>query len=129
MPIIVDAAADVHPISPLIYGISFASPAVQRDLRLALVRSGGNSASLYDWRDEARGAGRDWFFESLPIAADDPAQYGARFVAQARAGGAAPMLTVPMTGWAASLGPGGGKRAAFAIDRYGEQAASDRDGF
>lgn len=128
-PIIVDAAADVHPISPLIYGISFASPAVQRDLRLALVRSGGNSASLYDWRDEARGAGRDWFFESLPIAADDPAQYGARFVAQARAGGAAPMLTVPMTGWAASLGPGGGKRAAFAIDRYGEQAASDRDGF
>jgi hypothetical protein len=58
--IAIDAAADRHPISPLIYGTSFASAAAARDLRLGLDRSGGNSASLYDWRSEARGAGRDW---------------------------------------------------------------------
>lgn len=126
--IVVDAAADRHPISPLIYGTSFADPAAARDLGLALNRSGGNSASLYDWRREARGAGRDWFFESLPIAADDPAQYGARFVAQARAGGTEPIVTVPMTGWAAALTSDGGKRAAFSIARYGAQQANDRVG-
>ncbi|GAA0666939.1 hypothetical protein FHT00_000071 [Sphingomonas insulae] len=126
--IAIDAGADRHAISPLIYGSSFASPEAARDLKLALDRSGGNSASLYDWRTEARGAGRDWFFESLPIAADDAAQYGARFVVEAKAGGAEPIVTVPMTGWAATLAADGGKRAAFSVARYGPQAAVDRAG-
>ena len=126
--IAIDAGADRHPISPLIYGASFAGPAAARDLRLALDRSGGNSASLYDPRTEARGAGRDWYFESMPIGADEPAQYGARFVEVARAGGAAPMVSVPMIGWAAALAPGGGKQAAFAVSRYGAQADHDAAG-
>ena len=126
--IMVDAGADRHPISPLIYGASFATPAAARDLGLAFDRSGGNSASLYDWRTEARGAGRDWYFESLPIAADEPAQYGARFVEAARAGGATPALTVPMMRWAATIAPGGGKQAAFSTIRYGAQADVDTAG-
>lgn len=126
--IVIDTATDRHPISPLIYGTSFASPAAARDLGLTLNRSGGNSASLYDWHSEARGAGRDWYFESLPIGADDPAQYGARFVTEARAGDTAPIVTVPMTGWAASLTATGGKQAAFAVSRYGPQQATDTAG-
>lgn len=127
--IAIDVGADRHPISPLIYGTSFASSAAIRDLRLAFDRSGGNSASLYDWRSEARGAGRDWFFESLPIAADEPAQYGVRFVAAAQEAGAVPMVTVPMIGWVAALTPTGGKRAAFSVARYGAQAANDAASF
>jgi hypothetical protein len=127
--IVVDAGADRHPISPLIYGTAFADAAAIADLGLALNRAGGNSASLYDWRHEARNAGRDWYFESLPIAADDPAQYGTRFVATTRTGGAAAMLTVPMIGWSAKLAPDGGKAAGFAISKYGPQAARDTDGF
>ncbi|TPG49467.1 glycoside hydrolase family 44 protein [Sphingomonas glacialis] len=126
--IAIDAAADRHPISPLIYGASFADTATIADLGLAANRSGGNSASLYDWRSEARNAGRDWYFESMPVTPGEPAQYGTRFIAQTRAGGAAPIVTVPMIGWVAKLAPGGGKQASFAISKYGAQEARDSDG-
>lgn len=126
--IAIDAAANRHPINPAIYGASFPSVAAAHDLGLALARSGGNSASLYDWQTEARSAGRDWFFESLPITADDPAQYGERFVERARAAGAVAMLTVPMTGRAARLAPDGGKMASFSVIRYGVQQATDAAG-
>lgn len=129
MRVVVDAAAERHPISPLIYGASFADAAAIRDLALPLDRAGGNSASLYDWRREARNAGRDWFFETLPIAANDPVQYGARFVAAARGAGADALVTVPMTGWTAQLGADGGRRASFSVARYGWQQATDRPGF
>lgn len=127
--ITVDVNAERHPISPLIYGVSFGDAATLADLRGPVNRAGGNSASLYDWRSEARNAGRDWYFESLPIAPDDRSQYGTRFVERSRAGGAAAMLTVPMTGWAATLGPDGGKRASFALSRYGAQETHDGNGF
>jgi hypothetical protein len=128
MTIEIDAAAARHPISPLIYGASFASAAVARDLGLALDRSGGDSASLYNWRAEYRGAGRDWFFESLAVAPTETAQYGHRFVDLARAGGAEPIITVPMTGWAARAA-NGGKLAAFSIAKYGPQFSRDSQWF
>jgi len=121
----IDVTADRHSISPLIYGTSFPDPAAARDLGLGIARAGGNSASLYNWQIEARQAGRDWFFESLPIAADDPAQYGARFVASAQAAGVQPMVTVPMLGRVAMLASDGGKLASFAVSRYGAQQAVD----
>ncbi len=125
----IDAAAQRHPISPLIYGASFASAAVARDLGLALNRSGGDSASLYNWRAEYRGAGRDWYFESVPIGPDDTSQYGHRFVEQARAGGTQPIITVPMGGWAARPAPNGGKLAAYSIAKYGAQLGRDSQWF
>lgn len=123
--ITIDARADRHPISPLIYGVSFGDARTLADLRVPVTRAGGNSASLYDWRTEARNAGRDWYFESLPIDPDESSQYGTRFVERAKAGGAAAMLTVPMTGWAATLGPDREKRASFALSRYGAQETHD----
>ena len=125
----VDAAAGRHPISPLIYGASVATAAQARDLGLGLNRSGGDSATLYNWRAEYRGAGRDWFFESVPINPGDPAQYGHRFVEQACSGGAEPIITVPMSGWAARPALGGGKLAAFSIVKYGAQLARDAQWF
>ena len=125
----VDAAAARHAISPLIYGASFASVSVARDLGLALNRSGGNSATLYNWRAEVRGAGRDWYFESVPIDPTETAQYGHRFVDLARAGGAEPIITVPMSGWAARPAPHGGKLAAYSIAKYGAQLGRDAQWF
>jgi len=127
--ITVDAAAGRHQISPLIYGVSFASVDTLVDLNLPLNRAGGNSASLYNWRNEARNAGRDWYFESMAIGPADWAQYGARFVERTRAGGAAAMVTVPMIGWVAQLAPGGGKLPSFSIAKYGWQQASENPGF
>lgn len=122
----VDAGAPGHPISPLIYGVSFGSAQVLRDLNVPLNRAGGNSASLYNWRIDARNAGADYFFESLPVRDPVRDQFGRGFVALSRAGGAQAMLTVPLTGWTARLGPRRAPLAGFSVAKYGQQPVTDR---
>ena len=125
MQITIDLSAPMHPIDPAIYGVSFATAEVLRDLNLPLNRSGGNSASTYNWREDARGTGADFYFESVPVTDAITDQFGHGFVAASRRGGAEPMITVPMIGWAAKLGPDRTKLAAFSIARYGAQKAAD----
>lgn len=127
--VVIDAGADRHPISPLIYGVNFGTTALLKELNAPLNRSGGDSASLFNWRLDARNAGKDWYFESLRCTDDIFDQYGDGFVAQTRAGGARPMLTIPMIGWVAKLDPAGRPLASFAIGNYGLQQASDLSGF
>ena len=126
--IAVDATRARHPISPLIYGVAFAETDELRDMGATLNRAGGDSASLYNWRIEARQAGRDWFFESMAIPAGDRWQYGAALVARTRAAGATPVLTVPIGGWVARLAQDGGRLAAYPTDRYALQQARDLSG-
>lgn len=129
----VDTAIGRRPISPYIYGVSFASAHQLADLNIPLDRIGGDSASTYNWEQDARGAGQDWFFESLPL--DSPKavdQYGDKAVALAKSSNASIALTVPMLGWVAKLGPRNvhsGKLAAFSIVKYGLQDATDKQGF
>jgi len=125
----VDAGAERRPISPLIYGVGFAPTATLRDLNLPLNRSGGNSASLYNWRINARNAGKDWFFESLACSEDIFDQHGEGFIALSKAGGAEAMLTIPMIGWVARLDAGRKPLASFSIGKYGLQQEADLDGF
>ncbi|MFT8675020.1 MAG: glycoside hydrolase family 44 protein [Acetobacter sp.] len=128
--ITVDASANRHPISPLIYGLNFGTADALRDLRAPINRSGGNSASTYNWRLNARNAGKDWYFESLPC---DPQsindQFGSSFITLTRAAGATPMITLSMLGWQARLGPDHGRLASFAITKYGPQQDNDASGF
>jgi hypothetical protein len=127
--IAVDAAAGRHPISPLIYGISFGTTTILKDLRAPINRSGGNSASTYNWLLDARNAGKDWYFESLPAnPADINDQFGERFVALTQAAGATPILTIPMLGRVAKLGTDRQPLASFSIARYGAQPNHDVDG-
>jgi len=125
----VDAAAGRHPISPLIYGVNFGTTAVLQDLRAPINRSGGNSASAYNWRIDARNAGKDWYFESLAVnPADINDQFGERFVALTQAAGATPILTIPMLGRVAKLGPARETLASFSIAKYGPQPNHDVNG-
>jgi hypothetical protein len=130
LPVIitVDAAANHHPISPLIYGLNFASTAMLNDLQVPINRAGGNSASTYNWQRDARNTGMDWFFESVPIDSKDPFQYNTRFVAATREGHALPMVTIPMIGRVARLDADGKPLASFSIAKYGKQKASDVNG-
>ncbi|CCG42674.1 glycoside hydrolase family 44 protein [Magnetospirillum molischianum] len=125
----IDAGAERRPISPLIYGVGFAPTATLRDLNLPLNRSGGNSASLYNWRINARNAGKDWFFESLACSEDIFDQHGEGFIALSKAAGAEAMLTIPMIGWVARLDAGRKPLASFSIGKYGLQQEADLDGF
>ncbi len=127
--IAVDAAANRHPISPLIYGLNFGTTQTLQDLRIPINRSGGNSASAYNWQLDARNSGKDWFFESIP--ADPQAiydQYNERFVELTRAADAIPMLTIPMMGRVAKLGQDRKPIASFSVDKYGPQQSYDVDG-
>ena len=121
----IDATAPGRRIKPEIYGVNFATEAVLRDLNIPLNRSGGNSASLYNWRIDARNAGADYYFESLPATSDIRDQFNHGFVARSRAGGSEPMITIPAIGWTARLGPDRAKLAAYSVRKYGPQQQTD----
>ena len=125
----IDAEADNRPISPLIYGLNFATTAQLAELNVPLNRSGGDSASLYNWRQNARNAGKDWFFESLACGDDIFDQHGDGFAALTKAAGAQPMMTVPMIGWVAKLDRDRKPLASFSIGKYGLQQDFDEQGF
>jgi hypothetical protein len=62
----VDATADNHAISPLIYGMSNADPVLAGQVDLPLNRYGGNLADTYNYLQDLQNTGLDYFFESLP---------------------------------------------------------------
>ncbi len=68
----VDAQADIHPISPLIYGMAFAPASYLTDLRLGVNRWGGNDKSRYNWvQGNACNAARDWGWRNRKAADGD----------------------------------------------------------
>src|SRR5690349_14397963 len=121
----IDAAANRHSINPNIYGVAWASSNDLADLNAPLNRSGGNPTSRYNWQLNADNRGNDWYYESLAYASATPGEQGDTFIADAKAAGAQPMLTIPMIGWVAKLGPSRGKLASFSISKYGAQTGND----
>jgi len=120
----VDASADRHPISPLVYGVAYGDATTLSGLNAPVNRLGGNNTSRYNWQVNADNRGSDWYFESIPFA-DTPGEVGDTFVSASRAGGAAPMLTIPTVGWVARVGPGRTKLSSFSIAKYGPQTGND----
>jgi len=121
----IDATANVHPISPYIYGVNWGSTAQLSDLNSPVNRSGGNANSMYNWQLNATNRGGDWYFESLAPADSTPGADEDNFVNSTKAAGAEPMLTVPIIGWVAKLGPNGSSLASFSVAKYGAQKSAD----
>jgi hypothetical protein len=121
----IDALASRHAINPLIYGVAFATNAtLLRDLNAPLHRSGGNAETRYNWQLNATSHAADWYFESIAdgntVGGD-----GDDFIQESKSGGAQAMLTIPIIGWVANLGPGRASLASFSTNKYGPQAATD----
>lgn len=123
--IAVDAAAARHPIDPRIYGVAFASPADLAALNAPLNRSGGNNMSTYSYANNAQNLDADYYFESYPQGSATPGAEADSFVSATKSAGAAPMLTIPMIGWVARLGPGQSILPSFSVKKYGAQCAVD----
>lgn len=123
----VDANASRHPINPNIYGFAFGAKSDLPATNFTMNRSGGNSTSTYNWQINATNHGLDWFFESIL----DPPQIagydGDSFITQTRNAnvGAQPLLTIPMIGYLANLGPGGAMFWSYSIGKYEAQTATD----
>ena len=122
----IDAQANRRAISPLIYGVAYASSSsVLQDLNAPLHRSGGNGTTTYNWQINAWNHAADWYFESI---ADSPSTAGAdgdSFVQESKDAGAQAMLTIPMIGWVAKLGANGASLASYNTNKYGPQTATD----
>ena len=121
----IDAKANRHPISPLIYGVAYADDAALKDLHVPLHRYGGNNATRYNWQLNADNRANDWFFESIADTSAVSGERGDTFTARSKAAGAQTMLTIPMIDWVAKVGPNRDKLASFSIAKYGAQAGAD----
>ena len=61
----VDVQRGIHPISPLIYGLSGATEEHIKQLRPTLNSWGGNPSTRYNWElGNAWNAGSDWFYRN-----------------------------------------------------------------
>lgn len=121
----VDAAANRHPINPLIYGTNYATTAQLLELNSPLNRQGGNPTTRYNWQLNADNRANDWYYESIAYPSSTPGEYGDTFIRQARDGNAEPMLTIPIIDWIAKVGPNRSKLASFSITKYGPQTDND----
>jgi len=120
----IDASAERHAISPLVYGVAYGDGTTLPDLNAPVNRLGGNNTSRYNWQQNADNRGSDWYFESIPFA-NTPGEVGDSFIATSAAAGVRPMLTIPMVGWVARVGPGRAKLSSFSIAKYGAQSGND----
>jgi hypothetical protein len=123
----VDAAANPHPINPLIYGVNFADTATLLDLGATLNRHGGNSTGRYNWIQNIDNRGADWYFESIPYPDHTPGELGDTFISTTKAAGAEPFLTMPMVGWVAKTNANFDTLCSFSVAKYGGQVDNDGD--
>ncbi len=126
--IAIDATANVHAISPLIYGVAAFDNVsnVLSALNSPINRHGGNATSAYNWKTNASGRGQDWYFESIGDDANGTPGGAVSSLVQAnRMAGAQSMITVPMLPWVAKLGPNRSKLASFSVAKYGAQQQTD----
>ncbi len=120
------AAADRQAINPEIYGVTFASTAELEALNAPLNRHGGNAASRYNWELNASNRGADWFFESIAESSGpEPGAEVDALIEASRAARAEVMITLPISGWVAKLGPERRTLWSFSIGKYGAQTAHD----
>ena len=117
----IDATADRHRINPQVYGVNFASTAQLLDLNVPLNRSGGNTMTRYNWQQNAANHAHDWFYQSLEHGPAVAGEETDNFIQSTKNGGAQPMVTIPMIGWVAKMGPGRQRLSSFSIAKYGAQ--------
>jgi hypothetical protein len=123
----VDPSADRHAVSPLIFGVNFASRTTLTRMGYTANRWGGNSTTRYSWLTDTSNRASDWFFLNIPednpnpgVLPDDSATDF--FVDDARAAGAEPLLTVPMIGWTPKDRV---KRWGYSVSKYGAQQETE----
>jgi hypothetical protein len=122
----VDANADTRPISPLIYGVNFASPEQLRLLNSPINRNGGNATTRYNWKQNAHSTGSDWFFMSVADKGTAPSAAVDTWIRDNQSARAASMVTIPLIGWVAKVGPNRESLGSFSVKKYGPQQKTEQ---
>ncbi len=121
----IDVGADRHPISPLIYGMNFATPAQATTLRCPINRRGGNATTRYNWQLDCTSSGSDWYFLSHPEDGALPSETVDNFVSGNVGAGSQSMVTIPTIGWVAKLAPNRDDLWSFSVVKYGAQQSTE----
>lgn len=121
----VDASANRHAISPNVYGVAYGDSTTLAQLNVPLNRLGGNNTSRYNWQLNADNRAADWYFESIGYSSAVAGEVADTFISNSQATGAEAMVTIPMIGWVANLGPNRAKLASFSQAKYGAQTGND----
>jgi len=100
----IDAATGRHAISPLIYGVNFASQAsgLGQEFRVPLDRWGGNGTSRYNYANNTYNTGSDWYFENIVAGGDGTLD---SLIRTDRKRHSSSLVTVPMIGWVSKDSP------------------------
>jgi hypothetical protein len=100
----VDAGAGRHAISPLIYGVNFASqvPGIGRAFAVPVDRWGGNGTSRYNYTDNTYNTGSDWYFENIVATGSGTLD---SLIRTDRTRHSSSLVTVPMLGWVSKDSP------------------------
>jgi hypothetical protein len=121
----VDAAAALHGINPLIYGVAWATTQQLQDLNFTFNRAGGNAMTRYNWLENCDNRGNDWYFESY---ADQSAIQGYRddsFILDTKKAHAQAAITMPMIPYLGKVGPNRSSLRSFSQRKYGAQDGWD----
>lgn len=121
----VDAAQNVHSISPLIYGVAWGAANSLQQLNATINRIGGDTVSTYNWLLDAANPGSDWYFESSLYPTGQAGGIVDSYIMQSDLAGVPTIVTVPMINWIAKTGLGGDILSGFSVAKYGPQCVVD----
>src|SRR6201996_6405290 len=99
----VDSTANVHPFSPLIFGVAYGDARRNAQIGYTVRRWGGNSTTRYNWQYDIHNTANDYFFENIPDSQDRThvpplGNKADAFVTEAKSGGAEPLIAIPTIG-------------------------------
>ncbi|HEX3896922.1 MAG TPA: glycoside hydrolase family 44 protein [Rudaea sp.] len=117
----VNITANVHPFSPLIFGVAFGDATRNAQMGYTVDRWGGNSTTRYNWQVDTDNKASDYLFLNEPegSGAGLPNNSTAdQFASGAIAAGAQPLIAVPTIGVTPK---DRAKRPGFSIAKYGPQ--------
>jgi uncharacterized protein (TIGR03437 family) len=117
----VDAAANVHPISPYIYGVNeWSDDGLLAMMRVPLLRWGGDDATSFNWQNSVKNNTGDnpWMFENYGVSPGFDAFQNANLAA-----GVTSMGTVSLMDWS----PKAVGECSFSVKKYGAQKAANPD--
>jgi len=98
--VVVDAHAQLTPISPDIYGVAFASDAADDSYKVAtLDRWGGDAEESYNWQKDMNNSGGDWNCANYAGSGNGSDM----FVQSNKQRGLNSLITIPITGWLANV--------------------------
>ena len=124
----VNAGANVHPISPLIFGVAYGDATRNAQMGYTVDRWGGNGTTRYNWQVDVHSTAQDYFWENIPDSSDrsqiPPLNNSAdAFITAARYPGGQALMTIPTIGWAPrSDSPTSHPYfAGFSVAKYGAQ--------